>query len=76
MTLGVVCMSESVPVHLKSLDLKEVLIFDIRVDHQGGAEVVTLYVQPLLMQILHIPLLHGFLLSVDITQEIICGGRE
>ena len=69
-------MSDTVPVDLEDLDTRDVCILESMIDCEGGAEVAPLFVELLLASIWCSSCLYGFLLSVDITQEIICGGRE
>ena len=75
--LGVLGVPNSVGVDLEKLDARDGWILESRIDQQGGTEVVSLPVQPLLSRILSSYGLHGVLRSVEITQEISSsGGRE
>ena len=74
MALEVLGMSDTVPIYLKDLDARDKLILERRIDIEGGTEVSPLIVESLMARILCSYLSHGFLRSVDITQEIRSGG--
>ena len=75
--LGVFGVPDSVAVDLEELDARDGWILESRIDRQGGTEVGPLPVQPLLSRILSSAGSHGFLRSVEITQESSSrGGRE
>ena len=63
------------PVDLEEFDERDGWILENKIYQQGGKEVSPLLVQTLMSFILSIALSHGFLRSVDITQEISSGGR-
>ena len=67
--LVVLGVSDSVAIDLEELNARDVWILESRIDRQGGTEVGPLPVQPLLSRILSSASSHGFLRSVDITQE-------
>ena len=70
-------MMNAVVVELEDIDARDGWILDSRIERQGGIEFVPLLVQPLLSRILSSAGWHGFLRSVDITQESSSGrGRE
>ena len=74
---GVLGVPDSVAIDLEKLDAREWWILESRVDQQGGTEVGPLPVQPLISRILSGAGSHGFLRSVEITQESSSrGGRE
>ena len=75
--LGVLGVPDSVAVDLEELDARDGWILESRIDRQGGTEVGPLPVQPLMLRILSSAGSHGFLHSVEITQESSSrGGRE
>ena len=62
---------------MEKIDVRDGFILEIRIDQQGGTEVVPLSVQPLVYCILSGAGSRGFLRSVEIMQEISSGsGRE
>ena len=61
-------------IDLEELDARDGCILESRIDKQGGAEVRPLPVQPLLYHILGGASSHGFLCSIEITQESSSGG--
>ena len=65
-----------VVVDLEDIDVRYGWIFEIRVEQQGGTEVGPLPVQPMMYHTLGSSDLHGFLSSIDITQEISSGDRR
>ena len=75
--LGVLGVPNSVAVDLEELDARDGWILESRIDRQDGTEVAPLPVEPLLSHILSSAGSHGFLRSVEITQESSSsGGRE
>ena len=74
--LGVMGMSNKVPVDLEDLDARYRWILEISIDIKVGAEVAPLLVKPLLASILCSSRSHGFLCSVDITKESRSDGRR
>ena len=72
--LGVLGLTDLVPVFLDEFDARNGWILESRVGGQGGAEVIPLLVQPLVSRILSSARLHSFLRSVYITQESSSGG--
>ena len=75
LALGVLGVTDLVPVDLKKFDERDGWILKIRIDQQGVIEVIPLLMQPLLSHILIIDFLHGFLSSIEIPQESSSGGR-
>ena len=69
LALGVLGMSDVVPVYLEGIDTRDRWISESRIDLEGGAEVAPLLVEILLESILCSSHSHGFLRSVEITQE-------
>ena len=67
-------MPNTVVVDLEELDVRDGWILESRIDQQSDTEFGPLPVQPLLSRILSSSGLHGFLRSVEITQEISSGG--
>ena len=75
--LGLLGVPNLAAVDLEEIDVGDGCILESRIDQQGGIEVGPLMVQPLLCRILSSSGSHGFLRSVEITQEISSnGGRE
>ena len=74
--LGVLGVLDPVPVDLEEFDARDGWILEIRIDQQGGTEVIPLLVHPLLSHILSSAHSHGFLRSVDIIQESSSGSGE
>ena len=66
--LGVLGVSNPVPVELKDFDAMEGWILESRIDCQGGTEVCPLLIQPLMSRILSSTRLHSFLLNMEIVQ--------
>ena len=66
-------MPNAVAVDLEEIDARDGWILESRIDRQGGT-ISPLPVQPLLSRILSSAGSHGFLHSVEITQEISSGG--
>ena len=62
-------MSDIVPVDLGNLNARDGWILEIRINLKGGIEVAPILVEPLMAIILCTSCLHGFLHSVEITQE-------
>ena len=67
-------MPDAVASDVEELDARDGWILESRIDRQGGTEVGPLLVQPLLSHILSSAGKHGFLRSVEITQESSSGG--
>ena len=67
-------MTDPVAVDLEKSDARYGWILEIRDCQQGGTEVIPLPIQPLLSHILSSACSHGFLCSVEITQESSSGG--
>ena len=75
--LGLMGMSDAVLVDLEDLNGRDGWILESRIDLKGVAEVAPLLVELLIASILCGSCSHGFLRSVDITQESRSGvGRE
>ena len=74
--LGVLGVSDAVPVDLEDLDARNGWILESRIDLKGGAEVAPLLVELLLAIILCSPRSHGFLRSVEIREESRSSGRR
>ena len=66
---GVIGVPNSVAVDSEDLDARDGWILESRIDQQGGTEVGPLLVKPLPSRILNSASSHGFLHSVEITQE-------
>ena len=76
LALGVLGVPNTVAVDLEELYMRYGWILESRIDRQGGTEVGPLPVQPLVSRILSSTISHGFLSSVEITQESSSGGRR
>ena len=77
LALGLLGVSDAVPVDLEELDVRDGWILESKVDREGAAEVTPLLVEILLGSILCSYRSYSFLRSVEITQEIRSGdGRE
>ena len=74
LALGLLGVTDLVPIDLEDIDARDGQILENRVDQQGGAEVSPLLVELLLSHILSSSCSHGFLRSVEITQERRSGG--
>ena len=72
--LGVLGMTDLLTVDLEDLDGRDGWILESRIDQQGVAEVSPLLVDILMLHILSSSCPHGFLRSMDITQESRSGG--
>ena len=73
--LGVMGVSDTVPVDLEEFDVRYGWILEIRIDRKGGTKVSPFLVQSLLNRILSIAHLYGFLRSLEIKKESSSGGR-
>ena len=69
LVLRVLGVLDSVTVYLEEFDARDEWILEIRIYQQSGKYVSPLMVQTLLSCILSSSRLHGFLYSVEITQE-------
>ena len=74
--LVVLGVPEPIEVDMEEFDARDGWILEIRIDQQGGTEVIPLLVHPLLSHILSSAHSHGFLRSVDIIQESSSGSGE
>ena len=72
--LGVLGVTDPVPLYLEELDARDGWILESRIDRQHVKEVGPFLVQPLLSRIFSSSQLHGFLCIVEITQERSSGG--
>ena len=67
-------MADPIAIYLEDFNARYQWILESRIDWQGGTEVIPLLIEPLLSRILSSAGSHGFLRSVDITQEISSNG--
>ena len=72
---GVLCVTDLMAAELEEFNVRDGWIFLSRIDQHAGTEVDPLPIQPLLSRILSSVVLHGFLRSMEITQESSSGGR-
>ena len=72
--LGVLDVPNVVDIELEEIYTRNGWILDISIDRKVGTEVGPLPVQPLMSRILSSSGSHGFLHSIDITQESSSGG--
>ena len=73
--LGVLGVTDPVPIELGEFYVRDGWIPKNRIDQQGGTEVSPLLAQPLMSRIFSSSSSHGFLRSFDITQERSSGGE-
>ena len=69
-------MPNAMDVELEELETRDGWTLESRIDQQGGTEVGPLPVHPLLSRILCSAGSHGFICSIEITQESSSGGRR
>ena len=73
LALGVMDVTDPVPIDLQEFDENDVRILEIRIERQGETDVSPLLIQPMLFHILSSACSHGFLSSVAV---LLAGGRS